>query len=619
MKKLTSFILFIILTIQIGASAYAFTDTVADPFTNKKYTHDDKFSNSEIINGIDVSQWQTTADFKKAKADGADFVFLRAACRGSSKGTLVKDTTFDKYAEAATKAGLDVGAYIYSQAITVAEAKEEADYIMGIVKNYNITLPIVLDFEYDSSPTSRLRAAKLTNRKRTDICLAFCERVEQSGYTAMVYANQSMLTDDLYDEEIAEKYDIWLANYSTSPKYGGKLYDCDYSYWQYSSTGKIDGISGNIDCNFRYFTAPAQVKNLKVTNEKIDKTTISWNRIKGCYGYQIYKINRSTGVFEKIATLKGASSTSYTDYSSMGLPNTYRVRAITAYKGKFSGGKYSSSIDSDGVFMLNLSSMGAGYATFNWQVYPGASEYRVLRASAENGQYIEIANVDAGTTHYTDYTEYGFKTYYYMVRAILKDDKGEIIANQYTPVMEIIKPQPSVSSVSLKSSNSIEIKWTNVSSITGTEIYRSANSGAYKKIATVSSTKSSYVDKGLKKGVKYTYKIRNFIKSNGKAYFSKYSNAKSTITLKAPVIKLTSGVKSAKITYAKVYGASGYEIYMKAPNGKFKLIKATSSSSYTYKKLTSKKTYQFKVRAYRKVNGKKVYSSFSSTKSIKSK
>ena len=619
MKKIISLILFIVLTLQISTSALAFTDTAANPFTNKKYTHDDRFSNSEILYGIDVSQWQSTADFTKAKAEGADFVFLRAACRGSSKGTLVKDTTFDKYAEAATKAGLDVGAYIYSQAITVAEAQEEADYIMGIVKNYNITLPIVFDFEYAPSSSSRLRAAKLTNRKRTDICLAFCEKVEKSGYTAMVYANQAMLTDDLYDEEIAEKYDIWLANYSKSPKYCGKLYGCDYSYWQYSSEGAVSGIQGDVDCNFRYFTAPAQVKNLKVTNEKIDKTTISWNRIKGCYGYQIYKINHSTGVFEKIATLKGASSTSYTDYSSMGLSNTYRVRAISAYKGKFVGGKYSGTVKSDGVFMLNLSSKGAGFATFNWQVYPGASEYRVLRASTENGQYIEIANVDAGTTHYTDYTEYGFKTYYYMIRAILKDDKGEIIANQYTPVMEIIKPQPSVSSVSLKTSNSVEIKWTNVSSIIGTEIYRSANSGAYVKVAAVSATKSNYFDKGLKKGVKYTYKIRNFINQNGKTYFSKYSNAKSSITLKAPVIKVRAGVKSAKITYQKVYGASGYEIYMKAPNGKFKLIKATSSSSYTYKKLTSKKTYQFKVRAYKKVGDKKVYSSYSSTKKVKSK
>lgn len=618
MKKLTAFILSVLLVFQLSATALAFTDTENNPFTGKKYTHDDRFDGREIIHGLDISQYQSNVDFKKVKADGVDFVILRAAYRGYSKGTLVKDTTFDKYAKAAVEAGIDIGAYIYSQAITVEEAEEEAEYILGIVKNYKITLPIVFDYEYASPATSRLRAAKLSDKKHTDICLAFCKKVEESGYTAMVYANQSMLTNDINDEDIEKEYDIWLANYSTSPSLSGKLYSKDYSYWQYSSEGSVDGISGRADCNFRYYKKPDQVTDLKITSETISGTTLSWSRIKGCYGYEVYKINLETGAYEKAATLSGASNTTYVDYSSMGVPNTYKVRAINAYKGSFDGGDYSDEVKSKGVFMINVSSTGAGYATFNWQVFPGADEYQVLRADSVNGQYKVIANVNKGTTYYTDYTDDAFKTYYYMVRAILKDDNGELLANQYTSVREIVKPKPKIISTNLKTANSIEVKWTNVSGVTGTEIYRSSG-GSYTKIATVSPTATSYINKGLSKGVTYTYKVRHYVIKNGKTYYSSYTSAKSATTLKKMTIKVKAGKKSAKVTYNKIKGASGYEIYMKAPGGKYTLVKTTNKASYTRKKLTTKKKYKFKVRAYKKVGKTKVYGEYSKVKTVKAK
>ncbi len=619
MKKLLAFTLSIVMIFQLSATALAFTDTTNNPFTGKKYTHDDRFAGAEIIHGVDVSYYQTTADFAKAKAAGADFVFLRAGYRGSSKGTLYKDTTFDKYAAAATDAGLDLGAYIYSQAITVDEAKEEADYIIGIVRNYNITLPLVFDFEYASGASSRLRAAKLSAKKQTDICLAFCERVEAAGYTAMVYANHSMLTNDLNDEDIAAKYDIWLANYSTTPTLSGKLYSQEYAYWQYSSTGSVNGISGSVDCNFRYYKKPTQVTNLKITGETMSGTTLSWDRIKGCYGYEIYKINLSTGVYEKISTVRGASTTTYTDVSSMGIPNTYKVRAINAYKGSFDGGEYSNEVASKGVFKISVSSNGAGYAVLNWQVFPGADEYQLLRADAENGQYKTIATVIGGTTHYTDNTDNPFKTYYYMVTAILKDENGEAIANQYTPVLKLDKPQPKMNSAALKTAGSIEIKWTNVSGVTGTEIYRAAGTGAYAKIATVSATTTSYTNKGLTKGIKYTYKVRHYSVKNGKTYYSNFTGTKSATTLKKATIKVTAAKKSAKIAITKVAGCGGYEIYMKAPGGKYTLVKTTTKTTYTRKKLTSKSKYKFKVRAYKKVNGKKVYGAYSKVKTVKVK
>lgn len=618
MKKIIAFSLIITIFLQFGTTAaFAFTDTKVSPFISKNYTHDDKFLNYEIINGIDVSEWQSSVDFAKAKAAGADFVLLRAGYRGYSKGTLKKDVTFDKYASAAIAAGLDVGAYIYSQAITVKEAQEEADYILGIVKGYDLTLPIVFDFEYAEPADSRLRAANLSNKAHTNICLAFCERIEEAGYTAMVYANHSMLTNDINDEVIAQEYDIWLANYSTSPTLSGSYYDCDYSYWQYTSSGSVNGISGRVDCNFRYFKKPDAVTNLKVAKETISSTTLSWKKVKGCYGYQIYKIDPATGDYKKIGSTKGASKTTFADTSSLGMPNTYKVRAISAYKGGFSAGVFSNSINSNGVFMINISAKGTGYATFNWQVFPGADEYQVLRAETENGSYSVIAKTDSETTHYTDYTDNGFKTYYYMVKAVLRDENGELLANQYTPVQKIEKPQPTMSSAYLKKANAIEITWANVSGATGTVIYRKASGGVYKKIKTIGGTSNRYIDTGLKKGVKYAYKVCHYLTLDGKTYYSSYSNVKTAITLKATSVTVKAAKRAAKISYQKVSGASGYEIYMKASGGKYTLIKTTSKLSYTKKPLVKGKKYVFKVRAYKSVNGKKVYSSFSKVKSIR--
>lgn len=618
MKKHIAFVLILLIFLQTGVTTFAFTDTVANSFTSKKYNHDDKFAGYEILNGVDVSYWQSSADFSKVKAAGADFVFLRAAYRGSSKGNIVKDTKFDEYVKAAIAAGLDVGAYIYSQAITVKEAREEADFIMNMVKGYNITLPLVFDFEYAPSLTSRLRAANLTNKQRTSICNAFCARVEASGYTAMVYANQSMLTDDLNDQDIADKYDIWLANYSTSPKYAGKLYDCDYTYWQYTSSGSVAGLPGNIDCNFRYYKKPVRVTNLKISSETADSTKLSWSKVKGCYGYQIYKLNTDTGKYVKIGTTKGAATTTFTDTSSLGLVNTYKVRATTAYKGGFKAGTFSTPVSSEGVFIINVNSYGTGYATFNWQPYEGAGKYEVMRSTDENGTYSTIGTLSADTTHFTDLTKSGFKTYYYMIKASVLDANGNVQAVYYTPSKEIKKNQPSISTVYLKKNTAAQISWNVVDGATATAVYRKKNDGSFKRIKTITNNKTTtYVDKTLKKGVKYTYKVRQFVTIEGKNYYSSYTAEKYVTTLKAASVKLKSSKGAVNVTYNKITKASGYEIYMKTAGGKYTLVKTTSKLTFTKKKLTKGTKYYFKVRPYQKVNGIKIYGPFSKVKSAK--
>jgi len=222
------------------------------PYTGLTYTHASAFDKKQIVNGIDVSYYQGTIDWSKVKEAGIKYVFIRAAYRGyGDAGTLVKDAKVDEYIQGAINAGLNVGAYIYSQAITEAEGKEEANYILNIVSKYNITMPVVIDYEYSEDTSGnligRLYNANLSKNETTAICAKFCETIQNAGYTPVVYANASMLTDQMNAGTLSEKYDIWLAHYTQQTTYTG-----NYTFWQYSSKGTVSGITGDADCDFWY-------------------------------------------------------------------------------------------------------------------------------------------------------------------------------------------------------------------------------------------------------------------------------------------------------------------------------------------------------------------------------
>ena len=196
--------------------------------------------------GIDVSKWQGDIDWEKAKNEGVEFAIIRVGYRGSSTGVLAEDEKYIQNIEGALANDIRVGVYIFSQAITEEEAIEEANYVLSRVYKYNITLPIVIDYEYRSGKDGlegRLYDALLSKEQATVVCNAFCETVEAAGYTGMVYANKSMLTSQLNAEELADNYRIWLAHYTSETNYKGT-----YDFWQYSSTG--DGYSHGMESQY---------------------------------------------------------------------------------------------------------------------------------------------------------------------------------------------------------------------------------------------------------------------------------------------------------------------------------------------------------------------------------
>lgn len=204
-----------------------------------------------LSNGIDVSRYQGNIDWKAVAADGVDFAFIRVAYRGyGAAGNIAEDSYFRRNIEEAQKAGIRVGAYIFSQAITEDEAREEAAYLMHKIAGYHMDLPLVFDYEFSGDP-GRLRAAydngSLNPEKGTDICLAFCDYVEKCGYDSIVYANAWMLTNRLNATRLESGTEIWLANYTKQTAYQKK-----FQYWQYSESGKVNGIGTNVDCNFAF-------------------------------------------------------------------------------------------------------------------------------------------------------------------------------------------------------------------------------------------------------------------------------------------------------------------------------------------------------------------------------
>lgn len=206
------------------------------------FASDGSLSMNGGVLGIDVSKWQGTIDWNAVKNSGISFVVIRCGYRGSSTGVLVKDPNFETNIKGATKAGLKVGLYFFSQAVNEKEAVEEASMTIALAQNYKISYPIFIDTEW----TSGGRANSISKETRTAVCKAFCETIKGAGYTPGVYACKSWYQDSL-NVSTLNAYKIWLAQYASQPTYSNR-----YDMWQYTDKGKVNGINTNVDMNISY-------------------------------------------------------------------------------------------------------------------------------------------------------------------------------------------------------------------------------------------------------------------------------------------------------------------------------------------------------------------------------
>lgn len=253
-------------------------------------------------------------------------------------------------------------------------------------------------------------------------------------------------------------------------------------------------------------------------------------------------------------------------------------------------------------------------ATGNVHVRKGPSTNYTSLGVLKVGQKVEILGTDSATGWYKIKYNNG---YGYVSNKYLKIDSS----NQQSPTLS--KPTVKVSS---NSYNSNKLSWNKVTGSSGYEVLRATSkTGTYKSVKTITSGSTvSYTDKSLATGTTYYYKVRAYRTVDKKRVYSSYSSIVSAKpVLKTPSVKLTSGSKKATIKWEKISGASGYEVYRAtSKSGKYSKIKTitkNSTVSYVNSSLTKNKTYYYKVRAYRTVNGKKIYSSYSVAKSVKVK
>lgn len=194
--------------------------------------------------GIDVSKFQDYIDFVKVKKAGIHFVMIRVGARGYGTGQLIVDEYFSDNIKRATDAGLAVGVYFYSQAITEEEAIEEANLVIENLGEYQLSYPVAFDMELVENDTARTDT--LSKTERTAITKAFLDTIAAAGYKTVIYGNKQWLIKEI-DMSKLTAYDVWLAQEEDIPDYPYK-----FTMWQYSRTGSIDGIVGYVDLNISF-------------------------------------------------------------------------------------------------------------------------------------------------------------------------------------------------------------------------------------------------------------------------------------------------------------------------------------------------------------------------------
>lgn len=519
--------------------------TTDGDYTSATYYHRSDYEDYQLINGIDVSWWQaknkttTLLNWEEIHNAGIDFAFVRVGSRDSSSGSIYEDTAADSHIQAALENDINIGLYIFSQALTEKEAREEANFVLNQIDKYDwdVTLPIVIDREKGSY--NRLTAGKLSKTKETAVCQAFADTIVEAGYQASVYASYSWIksyinTDDLTD------CGIWIARYNnttTSNTKSGTAYadvPYDYDFWQYSSTSRVDGYSGNLDTNFWYKDTSIKTTGLKATAESATgPVTLSWGKAADdVTGYRVYRYDEDQ---DKYVYLKSTTSRKYTDEDvTSGKTYQYKVRCYWTIGGTNYYGNYSSVISVTTppakVTEVDTETRSSTYLTLNWEKVSGASGYRIYKYNTSSKAYEKVTTISKGSTvsykitGLTAATEYQFK-----VRAYKKTDTGTLWGSSSSAYKDCTKPAQTKNLKAATKSSAVTLTWSKVARAGGYQIYRyNSKTKKYEKIATVKGNKTfSYKNTKLKKGSTMKYKVRAYKTYNGTNYYGAYSEVVS--------------------------------------------------------------------------------------------
>ena len=561
--------------------------------------HDERFEGYLIEDGIDVSKWNGDINWGTV-AKTQDFVFIRAGYRGTDTGKLMTDSTFTTNMKKAVASGMQVGVYFFSQAVTTAEARQEAQYVLDLVKGYSFDLPIVFDYEFSAG--GRLDTANLSKSKHTNNCVAFCEEIEEAGYSPMLYSNYDMLTNHVDGNKITGRgYEIWFARYNSYAGYSG-----EYTYWQYSSEGKVNGISGNTDLNYHYVLPNVKLDQPELTeiSNVSDGIKVSWNKVTGANGYRVYRKQLGSGWETVVAK---TTETNFTD-ESVKSGNHY-IYTVRAYRGNYviaSENKYLdtywSTYDSVGLNLLYLETAKLksidnreNGLIVQWDRVEGAEGYYVYRKK-DNGSWTIIDTTE--NLEYIDTNVEEGKTYCYTVRAYAGDIRGyyetDGISTMRLPTSKI--------KILENVEDGITIKWNKIEGAEGYYVYRKEEGESYTRIAVIKDSQEiSYTDTDIKEnyGITYEYAIRAY-RGSAKGYYVG-SSILRFVEIGVPKLRSVTNEKgSMVVSWKEVPGADGYRVYRKTKDTGWSTVKTkTTGTSYTDKSVESGTVYSYTVRAYR--------------------
>ena len=615
-KKTLAAVLSITILLSFPVAVQAQTKS-GSIFDSKTYTHQTQFDKCGKYQGVDLSKHNGTVDFAKMKKAGVKYVILRAGYRGyAEEGTLNKDIKFDTYINAAAKQGLDIGIYFYSQAVTNAEAQYEAKYTINLIKSYKkyITLPVAFDYEFAEVSSGRFdkrwKNKTLNKTKCTAIAKSFCDYMSSNGYKAMIYANKSFLSEVIDGKTLAKSYPIWMANYTTNTTYSGSFY-----IWQFSSTGKIAGVSGSVDSNFLYSTTGLSPSANEFTVSTIPDTAYTGSEVYPVptVSYRGYVLKKDT---DYTLTYKNNKDIGKASITITGINECSGVPAKTVYF-------YVVPVQAAKPVLVKR---GISTLKIKWNSQKDINGYRI---SYKNGSALK-------TLATTTATEYELKnlnparTYQLVIQAY-KTVNGVNYYGIASPVAYIATTPDKVKDlkVSGNASNSIKLKWTKQYGADKYLIFKYEKAeDEYVKCAEVYGGNNTATIYNLLPNTKYSFKVQAYKKAEtGEEMYGTISDAVSDYTsAPAPVIIATNAGKSKRInvTWKKSQGAAGYQIKVATNKGftknkktiKIKGKKALSGRIVAKK---AKKNHYVKVRSYRVRNGKTYYSSWSNVTQVKTK
>lgn len=296
--------------------------------------------------GIDVSKHQGTINWTQVRKDGISFAFIKVAGRGYETGKLYYDNCYKTNLKSAAAAGIQTGAYFFSQATTVQEAREEASMMIEALKGYQITYPVVFDWETASGYRTNNGISK---GLMTAMAETFCSMLENAGYRAMIYAN-TFDFERFESASLTSRYASWLARYPENYDGNGKRFkagdgipslDYPYQIWQYSSTGRVAGISGDVDMNVGFIkfsgsSSPSvpMVFELPKT-EYVTKTGQAADLLENVKAYNCAGILATSSMQCTVTNSSGASVSAEHAVNTAGKYTvTYSLKDFTGYIGR---------------------------------------------------------------------------------------------------------------------------------------------------------------------------------------------------------------------------------------------------------------------------------------------